>query len=349
MNHGCGKTISCIAMIVWLCAIAASSAPIKVYILAGQSNMEGCGNVDEFKKLTSEQQTYTNVELYYSLKGSTSYEHKEGLTPGTYGDVRNFGPEVGIAKVLSQRYNNEKMIFIKIAWGGTVLQTNWLGNKPYSYTYPGNDFDKVYSWFTSCLDAIMPKIAQSTIAYGYKIQGFYWMQGEGDAAVISYELCHCQDNDEDTKLRSQKYAANLTAFVNNVRTYIDSKKWNTNKIYLNSISALPFVYGKIRNISPADKNGPSWKYGNIVQYQQTKAQTLIPCVRCAEGSAHAEVYTKVPPPPDHLEYNPAHYTTTGILTVGKVLGTAMLQLCDGVSTPGCWNPKDGEESILFSD
>jgi hypothetical protein len=143
-----------------------------------------------------------------------------------------------------------------------------------------------------------------------------WMQGEQDA---------CFDT------MAARYAANLKTFV------VDEIRKDFGR------PSLPFVYGKIKNDTIA-YGVYGWPYGRTVQMEQYRAQSIIPCVRCTDGSAdsNATRWNILPGDPAYaLGFNWRHYDTHGALVVGKALGAAMVQLLNGdTAVPGCSEPAE---------
>jgi hypothetical protein len=144
----------------------------------------------------------------------------------------------------------------------------------------------------------------------------FWMQGEQDASF-------------DTM--AARYAANLRTFV-------------TDKIRKDfGVASLPFVYGKIKN-DTISYGVYGWPYGGTVQMEQYRAQSMIPCVRCTDGSAdsNATRWNVLPSDPAYASgFNWRHYDTHGVFVVGKALGAAMVQLLSGdTAVPGCSKPAE---------
>jgi|WetSurMetagenome_2_1015567.scaffolds.fasta_scaffold100444_2 hypothetical protein len=295
---------------------SACAAPIKVFILSGQSNMVGFGKINDFCSGcplgTIEQNTFSKIAWYVAVDNDTSITFIDPLAPGNprqFSGFTTFGPEIGIAKKLSVKYPGEQLIFVKVAWGGKNLQENWINNAA-----------GVYTWFkTRVKDALNDIPTRPKFASGYTIAGMIWIQGESDGLDASM---------------AKTYAAHLATFVNTIRT--DS--------YLGFPSSLPFVYGKIQNAkrwaySPDHvlENAKWIPYGLNVQVGQYRAQT-IPCVRCTDGSSSANATVWNSESSDN-PFNKWHYDSQGVTNVGLALGQAMVELLEGKTKPwGCSNP-----------
>ncbi|MDG1894444.1 MAG: sialate O-acetylesterase [Fuerstiella sp.] len=131
----------------------AAAKPLKVYILAGQSNMEGHARVEVLDYLGDDPQTAplldeikntdgshrlirdTWISFQTGLRGRIDGENREvfgQLTTG-YGSQgnrdyeqpgRKIGPELAFGITL-QKQLNEPILIIKTAWGGQSLHTNF--------------------------------------------------------------------------------------------------------------------------------------------------------------------------------------------------------------------------------
>lgn len=171
---------------------AAPSAPeasakgphYRVYLLAGQSNMDGRGNV---KDLTGPLEKYARplptVSIRFAAGGlHRPYRENPGLeplhpgcsgTPGKAGGkppVNTFGPELGFGHAMAEALPGQRILLIKVAEGGTNLASDWNPK----------DTGKLYAQFLKVVQATQEKIR--TDGGTCEICGLLWMQGESDAA-----------------------------------------------------------------------------------------------------------------------------------------------------------------------
>ena len=314
-------------ILILLCMTQAFASAIKVFILSGQSNMSGFGRMMDIASNDSfagYREIYPRIKFFLASDGGNELTYCDSLKPGAsgYQDVggisgnNTFGPELGIAKMLSNKFPNDSMAFLKIPWGGTILETNWLNDQP----KPG-ETTSAYSWFIGKLKEALNRLSQSP--QGYEIQGVIWMQGEGDATDSGMAARYSQNlrNFVESKLRPDlgQYPAHL---INGV---------------------VPFVYGRIHNqkipLSPSDNSSfvEQWPFGDCVQQQQLLAQGEIPCVRCSDTGLIATVW---PPglPGAPFGFGPPHFNTEGAIRVGEGLGKAMVDLLSGKRTPAAAIP-----------
>ena len=138
-------------------AVAGNRKPLKVYILVGQSNMEGHAKIETFD-YTGGDKTYASllkdmrtsngkpkvcdkVWISYSTGYKTFGEGFGKLTAG-YGARSNpaenggkIGPEFTFGLTM-EKATNEPILIIKTAWGGKSLHTDFAiyGRMNYNHT-----------------------------------------------------------------------------------------------------------------------------------------------------------------------------------------------------------------------
>lgn len=180
---------------------AEGPGPLKVFILAGQSNMEGHGFTEGEQKgtLRSLLKDPATAEHYKQLVGKDGkfvarddvwivYNDKKGnLTVGGYGPKNYIGPELGFGWVVGD-YLKEQVLLLKFAWGGTSLAKNW---RPPS---SGGTVGECYTKTMEGVKAQLKNLKANFPAYNgqdYEIAGFGWHQGWNDgcdaAATAEYE------------------------------------------------------------------------------------------------------------------------------------------------------------------
>lgn len=230
-----------IALFACLMAIptAEKPKPLKVFILAGQSNMEGQAVVDlDGKDYNDGKGTLKDVIskgalLGSHLKGPTGewavlnnvwvrYKREEGpllagpLTVGftVYGDKHHFGPELGFGHVVGDRFQNQ-ILLIKTAWGGKSLYKDFR---------PPSSGGEVGPYYTKMITEVREALANLKTDFptydsaGYELAGFVWYQGWNDGV--------------DPKHAIPEYEQNLVNLIKDVR-----KEFKTPK--------LPVVIGEL--------------------------------------------------------------------------------------------------------
>jgi hypothetical protein len=356
------------------------STPIKVFILSGQSNMVGYGKVNgtHLDRLSApcidpsasppdptlttpfdlgDISQYTFPIPFYVAIETKDLRKWEQLMPGEGGlckyNYYTFGPEIGIARKLTNKYPNDKFIFIKIACGATTLSGNWLNNERQN---PQFDVVGTYTWFKTRISEALGYInaREQVKQNGYTISGMLWMQGESDGAAFKPDGSSNVDN-------AMAYSKNLADFVEKVRKDIYDLVKTANGAYPANPNPppnpnIPFAYGKIKNArwTTGDRAGLSvWPYGLNVQIGQYRAQA-IPCTRCTDGTSNAAATvwaseSSVDPDGATNYYMKCHYDTRGVYNVGLALGQAMVDLLENKTKPkGCSDPvvRNWEQLLL---
>lgn len=214
--------------IVWLILIVSVTAaapaaetpkhlPIQVFILAGQSNMEGHGIVpldpkrnegkgsleyvvkdpatkDRYRHLVDENGQWVvreDVKIWYL--GRTG-----GLTVGYGARADRIGPELQFGHVLGDHYENP-VLLIKLAWGGKSLAKDFR---------PPRSGGQIGPYYTELLKQTREVLASLATLFPdwegrpYELAGFGWHQGWNDRVNQAF-------NDE--------YEKNLAHFIRDIR------------------------------------------------------------------------------------------------------------------------------------
>ena len=198
-----------------LTAMTAAARPVKVFILAGQSNMEGQAVVDlegkdynggrgtlatllrdpakgaMFKHLKDAQGRWTvrdDVWVRYQRERGPLLAGPLGLGFSVYGDAHHFGPELQFGHVLGDHFENQ-VLLIKTAWGGKSLFKDFR---------PPSSGGEVGKYFTLMIAQVREALANLETEFpgyhggGYEFVGFVWYHGWNDGVnpktgVVQYE------------------------------------------------------------------------------------------------------------------------------------------------------------------
>jgi hypothetical protein len=287
----------------------AADAPIRVFILAGQSNMQGQGvvSMDDPKlynggkgNLVWSMENSASKEMMAHLKDAEgkwilrddvtiSYEvngkvRKGGLTIGFtgYGGSSHIGPELGFGNVVGDRFD-EPVLLIKTAWGGKSLFVDF--RPPGSGGETGPYYKQMVSEVREALDGLGDT--------KYELSGFVWMQGWND--MISKEA-------------TEEYERNLVNLAKDVRLEFKSP-------------GLPFVIGELGNGGPAK---PGTGMDTFRKAQEAGAKKITHAV-FVPTAAFAR--------PAGMSPNPGHGhhwfgNAESYFLVGDALGKAMVKLLD---------------------
>lgn len=312
--------------------------PVKVFILAGQSNMEGHAKValldyqakqpatqDIFKGLLKDGKWIERDDVWIKF-----LDRKGRLTVG-FGSPGCIGPELGFGQVVGDRYGRE-VLLIKVAWGGRSLYRDFrspsAGLPPAAVLdkmleqakkkKPEATLDDVKKPFGASYRAMLEEV-QSTLAnlkalfpdyegQGTELAGFAWFQGW---------------NDMIDDAATAEYAVNMAHFIRDVRKDLKAP-------------ALPFVIGqmgvdgdhadaKIRTFKDAQAEAaalPEFK-GNVALVKTDAFWDMdAEAVFKRDWSKHMDEWNKVG---SDWGY---HYLGSAktLYAIGKALGEAMLAL-----------------------
>ena len=159
-----------------------ASAKVRVYILAGQSNMMGKGKTYQLPPAYKRQPR--NVKFYYQgrLRQLAKYSH--------------FGPEVSFAHNISRAFPHDTHVIIKhVATGSSIQQ--WLpGTQLFNGMLRQRGFIKVGH------DSLDVEGVDSV-----KVDAVFWMQGESDAR---------------SRQNATRYEGSLKRFITGLRQKLNS-------------------------------------------------------------------------------------------------------------------------------
>ena len=143
---------------------AAPEAPYRVFILAGQSNMVGSGEVAALD--SAARALPANVTLF---------DH--GLRANLEQRAHRFGPELTFAQRLAEVFPEDAILLIKYAVGGSSL-FDWAPDwSEADAQITGNPaFGPLY-------DKMMDRVAAITSGKAVRFEAVLWMQGERDARI----------------------------------------------------------------------------------------------------------------------------------------------------------------------
>jgi len=162
----------------------AGKSPVKVFILAGQSNMEGKGAVSNLEYLLENPAVAATYKHLKEKDGSWSVRkdiwiwylgRKGGLTVGYGGSRDKIGPELQFGHVIGDYLENQ-VLLIKTAKGGASLAVDFL---PPSAGGPGPSYTQTVNYVKDVLKNLKNNFP-SYDGKGYQIAGFVWFQGWND-------------------------------------------------------------------------------------------------------------------------------------------------------------------------
>ncbi|MCF7818180.1 MAG: sialate O-acetylesterase [Kiritimatiellales bacterium] len=156
-------------------AVTVTQGPVDVYLLGGQSNMQGKGNITS---IPAGQETISGVLYYHSptVVGATSPNTLYTNVTPTGSTTSYFGPEIGFANHIKALRPGAPMALIKYAVGGTSLIWDWRSGADATDTA---NWGSQYSGFVNTVDGGLAALRAA--GYQPQIVGMLWQQGEADA------------------------------------------------------------------------------------------------------------------------------------------------------------------------
>ena len=304
---------------------AAETKPLKVFILAGQSNMEGQAVVDlegkdynqgqgtlatlmrdpakapMFKHLKDAQGKWTardDVWVRYQRERGPLLAGSLGLGFSVYGDRHHFGPELQFGHVIGNHFENQ-VLLIKTAWGGRSLY------KDFRPPGSGGEVGKYYTLMISQVREALANLKTDFPRYdggGYELAGFVWYHGWNDGV--------------NPKTAVPEYETNLVNLIKDVREALNAPKL---PVVIGELTGpwieAPAEWTKLRKAQAAAAARPEFT-GNVV---------FVPTrefVRQADDS----------PNPGHGHHEFGNAET--YFLVGDALGKGMLSLLGGKTAVG---------------
>jgi len=236
------RTLLCLASFVIVNAAHADApAAIKVFILAGQSNMAGQAVVDmegeyyndgrgtlawlardaaksallaPFRAADGSWRTRDDVFVRYEVEGKGLKSGPLGFGFTAYDGRHHFGPEFAFGTVMGDAIE-EPVLIVKTAWGGKSLSTDFR---------PPSSGGEVGPYYRRMIDeaktavAEAAKVVPGAESRSVELAGFVWYHGWNDGC--------------DPKNALPEYEANLVTLIKDVRRDLDAPE-------------LPVVVGEI--------------------------------------------------------------------------------------------------------
>ena len=282
----------------------ANPESVHVYLLGGQSNMQGNGKLAD---LTPAQRTPPKNVFFWNGKAF------EPLVPGKtrHGKKRHFGPEIGFASVMAKESEKtgRKVFLIKHSASGMPLDSGWDGGSPDNSSWKGDPPAPNRKTFYPGLSANDPNqgklykngmlpVYQKAIAalksqgYQVKIRGFAWMQGEQDSKA---------------ELSAGRYAKSLRRLRDRVAEDLGMAHGKD----------LPFVFGQVLPHTPALKRFTARK---MIRSQQAAADM--------DSGSHDAITNAQMVSTDNCPLNKdtVHYNAEGQMKLGAAFAKKLLQL-----------------------
>jgi len=251
----------------------AAGKPLKVFIMAGQSNMQGKARVytiERLKMTDDSRQLYQDMTEKDGTPVTVDDVHVAYFTTNIRGEVEQagplnpmlredrdfqpgdgFGPEYTFG-IYMHKTLDEPFLIIKTAWGGKGLLNHF--RPPHAQVGEG-DTGPYYKKMMEGIRKVLADPGKYHPAYdkdaGYEIAGFVWFQAWNDLVNGFYPAYYEKHKDEEGEYLYAPYAKLMATFIRDVRHDLKTP-------------GLPFVIGVVGVGGPLDEGD--------TQYWLRKAQ-----------------------------------------------------------------------------
>ncbi|MEE2973255.1 MAG: sialate O-acetylesterase [Planctomycetota bacterium] len=294
-------------------AVAASpeaEAPVRVFVLAGQSNMVGVGRVqgdparnDGMGSLEWMVERAPDRERFAGLRDQDGawverddvwiwfLGRRGGLRPGFGADENAIGPELGFGRVVGDA-SDEPVLLVKVAWGGKAIGREF---RPPS---SGGEVGPEYTMLVERVREVMADPAALFPELGgreFELAGIGWHQGWNDRVNQAF---------------NDAYEENLSNLVRDLRRDLDRPE-------------LPFV------IAETGMSGPGEKHPRALSLMA--AQAAVAARPEFEGTVAFVGTRAFYRPPDRSPSGQQYHWNSNAETyflIGEAMGRAMLDLLD---------------------
>ena len=288
-----------------------SKRPIKVFVLAGQSNMEGQGFIKADPKrnegkgsleyLTKNKATADKFKHLLGKDGQWAVrddvwihylDRKGKLTVGYGAKEDRIGPELGFGHIIGEA-NEEPVLLIKLAWGGKSLAKDF---RPPS---SGGEVGPYYKEIVERTKAVLKDLKKDFPEFGdrgYELAGFGWHQGW---------------NDRVNQMFTDEYFENMVNFIRDIRRDLRAPK-------------LPFV------IAETGMGGKDEKHPRALALMKAQADVAAKggdLLGTVAFVGTREFWREKEVSPTGQAY---HWNTNAetYYLIGEAMGTAMKKLCE---------------------
>ncbi|TWT58406.1 hypothetical protein KOR42_17800 [Thalassoglobus neptunius] len=320
---------------------ASKEGPVKVFILAGQSNMQGHASLRTLEYLIYNSETAKEYQHWKDKDGlwtqrndvwvwTTDGPRSGSLKPGFGAREFKIGPELGFGWVVGEAFD-EQVLLIKTCWGGRSVRRDFLSPsskqpdaeqlqadleraqrrnpmatlEEVQQSY-GKDYRLMLEHVSEVLDSADQLFPDAGKSRTYELSGFVWFQGWNDMV-----------DREQREEKYQQYTVRLATMIEDLRRDL-------------SAPDLPVVIGEL---------GANGKRGDFQAAQRAAAESLdnvafVPTVEFWDSETAELAEREVWKTPQWTEYYNVgsdrgyHYLGSAkILTrIGQALGVEMVEL-----------------------
>ena len=239
--------------------------PIKIFLLAGQSNMGGKGNGELLTEADKKGLSLAGESILFHY--NREYDGPLTLTKAGAYDRENynlnqtFGPEIFFGIEIAKAYPEDRFLFIKRSIGGTSLYGNWNPDwtEKKATVMDEQNGPKLYSDYQKYIEEVLKGYDPSE----YEFTGMLWVQGEADSKVAK---------------AAESYGKNLQRLIKGMRDFTKKPK-------------LPFLIFQVGT-------------GKVVKGMKKTAKKLenVVLIRQTENPESPDYYPEYAPPKSHYTY-----------------------------------------------
>jgi hypothetical protein len=222
--------------------------PVKVFIVAGQSNAAGYNHIREYKQgqAAFPKALRNQPDILFWLAGGPDQKQTDAWSTLRVAESGSFGPEISFANDLAAATPDEQIAIIKCAMGGTGIARS-VDYSDYIPAIKGFN-DRGKSWhppaegreagilYQRLINNVRDALAVLDRRHTeWELAACLWMQGEHEAGI--------------SRRMAEDYDKLLVEFTSAVRRDL-------------KVPSLPFVIGEV--------NSHKWAYGDVVRIKQAK-------------------------------------------------------------------------------
>lgn len=194
-----------------------------IVLLYGQSNATGCSEYrflkeKDYDTLKKYDNGFNNCPISFICENNN---HNNFFTPTTLGmgaSINHFGPECGIAEMMTEKFPNQNTYIIKWSWGGSCLASEWFD----SSSNRGNYYNQAITYTKDKLDILKSRgVNILTIS-------ICWMQGESDAYNDTYTEKYKENTLKLVSYLREDLGAYVSKEINFIDAFISKRSYWTN-------------------------------------------------------------------------------------------------------------------------
>ena len=291
-------------------ADASGDASVKVFVLAGQSNMVGAGQIKANPERNDGQGSLEwmveSSPLKAKVRGlrdaSGEWVEREdvrvwnlgrtgGLKPGYGSNLGTIGPELGFGTVVGEAFD-EPVLLIKIAWGGKSI------GKDFRPPSAGGEVGPEYRILVDRTKEVLKDAGRQFPEFAgraFELVGIGWHQGWNDRVNQAF---------------NDAYEVNLAHFIRDIRRDLDSPE-------------LPFV------IAETGMSGPDEKHPRALSLMAAQA-AVAKKPEFRDDVAFVGTRSFYRPPEQSPSGQQYHWNSNAetYYLIGEAMGVAMIELLE---------------------